>query len=225
MAHKLDHVWLYLIHYTTIILQKNNICALIVYQLFTINIAIHFCTHPRRFPGVSWERLYMHQDRGIVHMYIWSDSISMRPDNPNTLLIQSTNMNDAPREPFRAPVIWNPIHGLDLWTCIQSHAMSWSSQALRHCINRTPIDVLFIQHNYCHWHCKFRFGHQLWLDSAHRSRIDLTHRFQFDLTHRFWLDLTHQSWLDSTNWSWLYLNCWFHLDWNYRFWLGLTHRF
>ena len=45
----------------------------------------------------------MHPERGILHTHIWSDSISTRPDKPNTLTRQSDNTNDAPRDPLPPP--------------------------------------------------------------------------------------------------------------------------
>ena len=45
----------------------------------------------------------MNLDIVIVHTFIWSDGIYMRPDGPNTLIHQSANINDAPREPPYRP--------------------------------------------------------------------------------------------------------------------------
>ena len=46
----------------------------------------------------------MHPDRGIVCTYIMSDGISTKPDDQNTLTCQSTDTNDAPRNPLHGPV-------------------------------------------------------------------------------------------------------------------------
>ena len=48
----------------------------------------------------------MHQYILIVCTYIWSDGISMIPNNPNTLTCQSTVTNDSPRDPLHGPVTW-----------------------------------------------------------------------------------------------------------------------
>ena len=46
----------------------------------------------------------MHPEIGIVRTYIWSDGISTRPDNPNTLTYQSVSTNVAPRDLLQGPV-------------------------------------------------------------------------------------------------------------------------
>ena len=46
----------------------------------------------------------MHPDRGIVRTYRQSVILSTIPDDQNTLTLQYTNTNDAPRDPIPGPV-------------------------------------------------------------------------------------------------------------------------
>ena len=50
----------------------------------------------------------MHPDREIFRMDRRSDGLSMIPYDPNTLIIQSSGTNDAPRDPLLIPVTYNP---------------------------------------------------------------------------------------------------------------------
>ena len=50
----------------------------------------------------------MHPYRVIVLTYRRSSVLSVRPYIHNTLTLQSTDTNDAPRDPLHDPVAWNP---------------------------------------------------------------------------------------------------------------------
>ena len=49
------------------------------------------------------KRLSINPDREIVHTEIWSDSISIRMDDLNTLTWQYTATHSAPRDPALRP--------------------------------------------------------------------------------------------------------------------------
>ena len=49
----------------------------------------------------------MYPERGMVLTYRWSDDISTRLDDHNTLTHQSADTNDEPRYPLLGPVTWN----------------------------------------------------------------------------------------------------------------------
>ena len=53
----------------------------------------------------------MKPDRGIVHTYRQSDSLSTRPDDQNNLTCQSANTNNPPEDSLHFPVTihWNII--------------------------------------------------------------------------------------------------------------------
>ena len=55
----------------------------------------------------------MHPDRGTVRTYRRSDSLSMRPDDPNTPTRQSNVTNDAPKYPIHGPIAWDPTYFTD----------------------------------------------------------------------------------------------------------------
>ena len=50
----------------------------------------------------------MHPYRGIVRTYRRSGGLSKRPDYQSKLTRQSSDTNDAPRDPLLGPVTWNP---------------------------------------------------------------------------------------------------------------------
>ena len=68
----------------------------------------------------------MHPDIRIVCTYIQCYGLPNRPDDHNTLTRQSTDTNDAPRDPLDGPVTWNPARFKDLlrlrlWLRIRTH--------------------------------------------------------------------------------------------------------
>ena len=50
----------------------------------------------------------MHPDREIVRMYRRSDGLPTRPYELNTLTLQYSGNNDAPRDPLCGPTAWIP---------------------------------------------------------------------------------------------------------------------
>ena len=62
----------------------------------------------------------MYQYRGIVSIYRQSDGLSMIPDDPNTLTIQSDDTNNAPREPLHGRITWNPACFMDTLRLLQA---------------------------------------------------------------------------------------------------------
>ena len=56
----------------------------------------------------------MHPDIRIVCTYIQCYGLPNRPDDHNTLTRQSTDTNDAPRDPLDGPVTWNPARLTDM---------------------------------------------------------------------------------------------------------------
>ena len=113
--------------------------------------------------GMLQECLSMHTYRGIVRTRRWSDGLSTRPDDQNTITCQSDNTNEAPRGPLLGPVTWNPartwpystlqLH-LRLWLCLQpctSPPPSQSPQSWHHCVNRPPTFASDIQRQPRNW--------------------------------------------------------------------------
>ena len=143
----------------------------------------------------------MHSDRVIVRTYIRSDGISTIPDDQNTHISQSDDMNNAPRDPLHVPVTWNPARTQPYSTLrlrirlrlrLQSITITASTAPLRqepyHCCIRYPTLVRSsASASPCWQPFQTRFD-ALFFDMIRLTcfpTILYSLFFQFDLTHIF----------------------------------------
>ena len=147
----------------------------------------------------------MYPYRGILRTDRCSDSLSTRPEDPNTPTLQSASTDDAPQGPDPWPCYMEsfqtrPNLRLCLRLRLQSHNLC------RHCDHHNHAAALR-PHPFMHpihHHGTHHRNHQclkiqrFWLGLTHGFWRDLTQFYQFNLTHgfdRIWLifqfDLTH----------------------------------
>ena len=148
----------------------------------------------------------MHLDIGIVSTNIWPYFLSTISDDQNTITFQSSDMNDAPRDPLLVPVTWNPAQTrsystlslcLCLWLRLRQlpHASpmpSQSPQALNLYIKIPPIAVSGTRRQRHHHRRQFRASIRFQLDSTHLFSVEFnSHVFDLIILTCFLFDQTH----------------------------------